>query len=81
MNDSKMIGNRIKMLRKEREKTLEEMAVEIQRLFGVKIEKSMISKWERGMVHITLQNAIILAQYFDTSVDFLACITANRTKS
>lgn len=44
------------------------------------ISQSMISKYEKGELLPTTENLMILAEYYNTSLDFLMDLTDERTK-
>lgn len=66
-----MIGNKIKQLRKERGLTQTELADALNRMFGSKFERSMISKWENGQQEPQMYSISCLAKFFDISIDRL----------
>lgn len=59
-------GERLKELRLERKLGQVELATKTG------LSKSMISAWELGKSDITLSKAIILAEFFGVSIDYLA---------
>jgi len=59
------IGNRLKELRKEKNKSQEEMALDIN------VSRQTISKWENGTVIPDSFNVNLLSQYFNVSVDYI----------
>lgn len=60
----------LKKLRKQRGLTLEELAEQINQKYGTSINKSMISKWERGG-DAELNNVKYLSLFFDVSINEL----------
>lgn len=75
-----IIGIRIKLLREERQLTMEKLASDLCRLYDVRINKGMISKWESGGDMITLANAKLICLYFDESLDFIVGLSDTRKR-
>ena len=76
------IGNRLKMLRKERELTLEMLAEDLNSKFPeLEFNKSMLSRWENGRNEPSLENAKYLSMYFNVSLDYLIGLTDVKTPS
>ena len=77
------IGKKIKMLREERNLTMDMIVADINARFRpVKpFNKSMISRWENEDNEPSLENAKLLSMYFDVSVDYLIGVTDTRTPS
>ena len=68
--DLKESGKRIKMLRKKYGLSQNELA----EILGIHVKT--ISKTERGVTGLSVDNLLIVADYFDTSIDYL--IRGNR---
>ncbi len=68
------MGNNLKKLRKE--KGLTQIAVQMQ----TGIEQALISKYERGERIPPTDALIILADFFDTNIDYLLDRTDNPHK-
>ena len=68
--NNKEIGRRISTMRKDAEKTQGKMAEELN------IGRSTLAKWETGDASIGIQEAAILAEYFNISIDEL--LTGNK---
>lgn len=64
------INERIKQLRKEKGISMEDMAQELNLLYGCKASKSMISRWEKDG-DPSLSYARILSKYFNVSLGYL----------
>lgn len=71
-------GDRIKMLRTEKDLTQDEMAVDFVRKTGVIITKSSISYYEHNKRTPEAKMLESLADYFDVSVDFILARTDER---
>jgi len=76
-------GNTIKMLRNERDISLEMMVWDINNKFADELDKplnkSMVSRWENNVNDPSLRQAIILTKYFNVSLDYLIGLTDKRT--
>ena len=76
------LGERIKQLRTERDLTMDMLVADIKTLFpNIKIEKSMLSRWESGENAPTWENVKCLSIYFNVSLDYLAGLTDIKTPS
>lgn len=58
----------LKMFRKARRMTLEELAEDINRKYGTKMAKGTISRWENGM-DTNMETVSILADYFGVTLN------------
>lgn len=65
MKDDKLIGSRIREIRKERGMTLKELADRLD------FSESMISRYEKGKVEIRTSTLRFIANLFDVSYDWL----------
>lgn len=74
----KDFGKRLKELREERDLTMDMLVMDVNQLFGIKIHKSNLSRWEKGTVDPTLQYAVYLAKYFNVSLDYMIGLTDNK---
>ena len=63
-----MIGQIIKNLRIEKNKTQTQMAKELN------IRQNLISKWESEFIEPNIANLIMLSNYFKVSIDYLVGI-------
>lgn len=73
---------RLTNLRKERDLTMDMMVYDMREKFPeIKIEKSMISRWESGVSAPTWEYVKRLSVYFNVSLDYLAGLTDLRTPS
>lgn len=76
------IGIRIKELREEKELTMDMLVTDMNFKFSdLKLNKSMLSRWEKGLNDPSLEYAKYLSLYFDVSVDYLIGITDVKTPS
>lgn len=77
-----VLAQRIKSLRTERELTMDMLVTDMKSKFpNIKIEKSMLSRWEKGENAPSWENCKYLSMYFDVSLDYLAGLTDVRTPS
>ena len=77
--DSLNIGEKIKLLRKERDLSMDMLVSDINRLYDVKITKSMVSSWESDKNVPTLESMKCLVLYFNVSLDWFLGLTDKRT--
>ena len=76
------LADRIRDLRKERDLTLEMVVADMKDRFGdIRLDKSMLSRWERNENDPTLESVKYLSAYFNVSVDYLLGLTDVRTPS
>ena len=76
------IGTRLKELRLERELTIDMMTADMNSKYPqLRLNKSMLSRWENDLNEPTLENAKYLSMYFDVSLDYLIGLTDTRTPS
>lgn len=76
------IGEKLKELRKERELTLDMLVADLNQTYpDIKINKSMISRWERGENDPSLEYAKVISMYFNVSLDYLIGLTDVKTPS
>ena len=71
--DKIMVGNRIKMLRKELKLTQEELALKL----GLK-GKSSIANYEKGLISPSDDIKLQMSKIFDCSIDYLMGISNTR---
>ena len=69
-----IVGNNLKELRKE--KGLTQIAMQMQ----TGIEQALISKYENGEIIPPTETLILLADFFDTNIDYLLDRTDNPNK-
>lgn len=77
------IGERIKILRLERDMSMDLLVSDMNQRLNLQPQwnKSMISRWESGEAEPNLENAKYLSVYFDVSLDYLIGLTDIRTPS
>ena len=61
----KIFGERLKELRTERKLTQRELALQ------TKLTQSAIASWEVDRQGVTAESLVVLAKFFNTSVDYL----------
>ena len=75
-------AERLKFLRKEQELSLDMLVDDMNERFpDMKLNKSMLSRWESGKNDPTLGNAKNISKYFNVSLDYLIGLTDVRTPS
>lgn len=67
-----MLGDKIRELRKSNNLTQTELAEELNSKFNLKIDRVMVSKWERGCQVPVLYTISCLAKIFNVSIDYLS---------
>ncbi|MDP4128287.1 MAG: helix-turn-helix transcriptional regulator [Bacillota bacterium] len=72
MQEFKVIGEKLRQLRLEREESLEEVARKTE------LTKSLLSRYERGLVDPGLKALRNLVTYFNVSLDWLFGFTEDR---
>ena len=76
------VGETLKALRKERDLSIEMVVADMnQRFPDLKINKSMLSRWENGVNDPSLDYAKALCLYYDVSLDYLIGLTEIKTAS
>lgn len=78
MMSEKEFPERLKALRQERELTLEMMAEDMNRKYGLTISKGTISRWEGGNTDPAMTYVVCIADYFNVSIDYLAGLTDSK---
>ena len=67
-----MLGEKIKLLRKKNKWTQEQLAEKLNKEFGLKTDRVMISKWETGFQTPVVYTISCLAKIFGVSIDYLS---------
>lgn len=73
------LGNLLKSLRKSKGVSMDKMVEDLKQLYGISIAKSTISKWENNKADPTMENAKILCNYFDVTLDHLLGLESKST--
>ena len=73
MEEFKIIGERLRELRTEKNESLEDVAKKTS------LSKSLLSRYERGLVDPGLRSLKNLVIYFNVSLDWLFGFTEDRT--
>ena len=66
-----VLGDRLRGLRKERGLNQDEFSKDLNKQFGLKTDRVMISKWETGFQTPIMSTIICIAKYFGVSIDYL----------
>lgn len=66
-----MLGDKIRELRRQNHWNQEELAEKLNKKFGLKVDRAMVSKWETGYQTPVIYTISCLAKLFDVSLDFL----------
>ncbi|MBY0755065.1 helix-turn-helix domain-containing protein [Clostridium sardiniense] len=74
------LGNLLKHLREEKNVSMDKMIEDIKTLYSISIAKSTISKWENNKADPSMENAKILCNYFNVSLDYLLGLSKYKTK-
>lgn len=67
-----MFSNMLRKLREERDWTMEYLAKEYNQLFGSKMNKGTISRYENGLQEPMYHTVVNFAKLFGVSTDYLA---------
>ena len=73
------IGKKLNQLRTERDMTMEMLVADLNRIYGLNLTKSMISRWERNENDPSLTYAKAIVEYFNVSLDWLLGLTDKKT--
>ncbi len=66
-----ILGNRIKALRKQAGLNQIELAAALNREYGFKVDRVMVSKWETGFQTPVIGTVKCIAEFFNVSLDYL----------
>ena len=66
-----MLGDKIRDLRKQNHWKQDELAEKLNKEFGLKIDRAMVSKWETGYQTPVIYTISCLAKLFNVSIDYL----------
>ena len=78
-NNVNEIGNRIKELRKSNNISLDRFCEDINKKYGTSFNKSTVCRWENGTQNPTINNFLLLAQYYDVDVYYLCGLKEDNT--
>ena len=74
------LGNLLKQLREEKNVSMDKMIEDLKNLYSIIIAKSTISKWENNKADPSMENAKILCNYFNVSLDYLLGLSKYKNK-
>ena len=74
------LGNLLKQLREEKNVSMDKMIEDLKNLYSISIAKSTISKWENNKADPSMENAKILCNYFNISLDYLLGLSKYKNK-
>ena len=77
-DDLRIVGERLKQLRTERDLTMDMVVNDMNSKYNLGIRRGNISKWENGVNIPTLYMARYLCMYYRVSLDYLLGLTDNR---
>ncbi len=72
-------GDRLHSLRKSKSLTQEAFASSLNERYDLKINKSMVSKWENNIDTPSLNSAKYIAIFFDVSLDYLLGVSDDKS--
>lgn len=73
-------GQNLHRLRKQKGLTLEQLAIDVNKKYGTKINKGMISKWENGH-SAELESVKVLSLYFDVTINELLGFNVKQSRN
>lgn len=73
------MGTILTELRNERQLTMDMLVEDINYKYDMKLNKSMVSRWERNENDPSLEMAVVLAKYYNVSLDYLIGLTDVKT--
>ena len=74
------LGNLLKQLREEKNVSMDKMIEDLKSLYSISIAKSTISKWENNKADPSMENAKVLCNYFNVSLDYLLGLSKYKNK-
>lgn len=74
------LGNLLKQLREEKNVSMDKMIEDLKSLYSISIAKSTISKWENNKADPSMENAKVLCNYFNISLDYLLGLSNYKNK-
>ena len=78
MTDKTGIGDKLSELRKDKGYTLDEVIIQINELYGTKLTRGNLSRWERGENEPSLRLAKYLCLFYDVSLDYMIGLTDDK---
>lgn len=72
------LGLLLKDLREEKGISMDNMVNDIKRIYDISIAKSTISKWENNKAEPTMENARVLCNYFEVTLDYLMGLSKDK---
>lgn len=77
------IGKRLRDLRLEKNLSIDMLVADMNQKYVIELSKplnkSMVSRWENDLNNPTLDNAKLLAEYYDVSLDYIIGLTDVKT--
>lgn len=74
------IGDKLKELRKERDLSQDMVVKDVNNIYGARLSKGQLSKWERDIGQPVLDtNFIALIKYYNISLDYIIGRTNKKT--
>lgn len=77
-NDLRIVGERLKALRTERDLTMDMVVTDMNAQFNIELRRANLSKWENGVNIPSLYMARYLCMYYRVSLDYLMGLTDSR---
>lgn len=77
-DDLKIVGERLKALRTERDLTMDMVVKDMNVQFNIELRRANLSKWENGVNIPSLYMARFLCMYYRVSLDYLMGLTDSR---
>ena len=77
-DELKVIGERLKALRIERNLTMDMVVTDMKQQFGIDLKRGHLSKWENNVNLPSLKMAGYLCKYYRVSLDYLMGFTESR---
>lgn len=74
------LGNLLKRLREEKGVSMDKMIEDLKDLYSISLAKSTISKWENNKADPSMENAKILCNYYNISLDYLLGLSKYKNK-
>lgn len=75
----KELAERLKLLRSEKELSLDMIVYDLEKKYGMELNKGHLSRWENDKNDPSIKFVACLAKYYGVSVDYLLGLTDSRT--